>query len=292
MIVFAYACLRRELQALVARQPNRGTLPNADDIHQIRIATRRLRVALRMFRHVLPAKRAAAFRKDLRRLARALGEVRDLDVYAESFRTYLASVPAERLPEFGGYELHLRRAHSAARNDLGSLFATDEHTQLLASLETFVDGAPSLGALRRWQSFRIRDAAEKYLHNSRRRVLKLGRRVRDHTRPKALHRLRIRAKRLRYELEFFREIYPALGEAAKGAKALQDALGEYQDACTATQRLEEYGRTLRRSIPGATTAVDELLASQKHKADEARRAFPAEWRRFEQILDRTELTAS
>ena len=55
--------------------------------------------------------------------ARALGEVRDLDVYAENFRTYLQAIPPEQVQDLGGYELHLRRARSEARNDLTELFA-------------------------------------------------------------------------------------------------------------------------------------------------------------------------
>src|SRR5262245_50429545 len=140
MISFAYACLRRELDSLLAHRPRPGELPPPEDIHQLRIATRRLRTALRLFRHLLPAKQAESLRKELRWFARALGDVRDLDVYAENFRAYAQTLPPEQLPELGGYELHLRRARAEARNELGALVADERYTALLASLEPLLDG--------------------------------------------------------------------------------------------------------------------------------------------------------
>src|SRR5262249_45288045 len=94
MIVFAYDCLRRELKDLVRRQPAERTALTTDDVHRMRIAMRRLRVALRLFRRMLP-RAAQDFRKDLRSFARALGDVRDVDVHAETFRTFAQTIPAD-----------------------------------------------------------------------------------------------------------------------------------------------------------------------------------------------------
>jgi CHAD domain-containing protein len=209
-------------------------------------------------------------------------------VYAENFRTYLQSIPADELQNLGGYELHLRRERAEARGNLGALFASDRYASLLASFGRFLEGAPTEAALRRWRSFRIRDGVKKYLKRSARRVLKLGGKIDSDSPAKRLHRLRIRAKRLRYELEFFREVYPSLDRAAKAAKRLQDVLGEHQDACTASERLTDYARSLatrgarRRAIP---PALDHLLRGQEQKAREMRDAFAAEWRRFERTLE-------
>ena len=55
-----------------------------------------------------------------------------------------------------------------------------------------------------------------------------------------LHDLRIKTKRLRYELEFFADVYPPLKQTAKECKALQDLLGTHQDVYAATARLRRY----------------------------------------------------
>ena len=52
MIVFAYDCLRREFKELASRRPVEGKPPSIDDVHRMRIAMRRLRVALRLFRRM------------------------------------------------------------------------------------------------------------------------------------------------------------------------------------------------------------------------------------------------
>jgi CHAD domain-containing protein len=292
MIEFAYACLRREFDSLVEHAPPPGELPTPNTIHQLRIATRRLRTALRLFRHMLPAK-VAKLRKELRWFARALSEVRDLDVYAENFRAYLQTLPPDQLQDLGGYELHLRRARAEARNQLGAVFDDERYAALIGGFRALLDGAPLPSAVRRWRSFRISDGFKKYLRASAKRVQKLGRKIGSRAHAEELHKLRIRTKRLRYELEFFTEVYPSLESTARATKALQDVLGEHQDACTASSRLRRYARSLPAREDGATApaALRYLLESQRRKAEEARRAFGYEWRRFVKTIARTKLAA-
>ena len=286
MIVFAYDCLRREFAELLARKPVESTAPSADDVHRMRIAMRRLRVALRLFRRILP-RAAKDFRRDLRAFARSLGMVRDVDVHAETFRSFAETIPAEGLAELGGYELHLRRERADARNRMSERFGDDCYDELLTAFAAFLDNAPSPGAERRWRSFKVSDGVDKYLKKSLKRVLKLGRKVGAQAHDKDLHRLRIRSKRLRYELEFFAVAYKSLDKAAEEAKALQDLLGAHQDACTAADRLGDYARSLRKHggepLP---PALARLAESERQRAREVRESFPAEWRRFERSVAR------
>lgn len=285
MIVFAYECLRREFQDLVDRKPAEPAAPTADDVHRMRIAMRRLRVALRMFRRMLP-RAAKDLRKDLRAFARALGEVRDVDVHAENFRAYAQTIPAEGLAELGGYELHLRRERAEARIRMSEQFGDDQYDELLKDFAAFLDNAPSAGAERRWRSFKVSDGVDKYLKKSLKRVLKLGRKVGAEAHAKDLHRLRIRAKRFRYELEFFAYAYKSLDKAAAEAKALQDLLGAHQDACTAESRLADYARSLRKHGGELPAALARLADSEHQRARDVRQSFPAEWRRFERSVAR------
>jgi len=286
MIVFAYECLRREFQELVDRKPAEAAAPTADDVHRMRIAMRRLRVALRMFRRMLP-RAAKSLRKDLRAFARALGDVRDVDVHAETFRAYAQTIPAEDLAELSGYELHLRRERAEARARMSERFSDERYDELLKDFSTFLDDAPSAGAERRWRSFKVSDGVDKYLKKSLKRVLKLGRKVGSEAHAKDLHRLRIRAKRFRYELEFFAFAYKSLDKAATEAKALQDLLGAHQDACTAADRLADYARYLRKHGGGELPAALARLAESEHqRSRDVRQSFPTEWRRFERSVAR------
>jgi CHAD domain-containing protein len=286
MIVFAYECLRREFEDLAARRPSHDKPPSTEDVHRMRIAMRRLRVALRLFKRMLP-REAKEFRKGLRAFARALSDTRDLDVHADVFRTYAQTVPAESLADLGGYELHLRRERTEARARMVERFSDDRYDELLDSFAALLEDAPSAGAARRWHSFKVSDGVDKYLKKSLKRVLKLGRKVGDEAHAKDLHRLRIRAKGLRYELEFFAIAYKSLDKAALEAKALQDLLGEHQDACTASERLERYARSLRKHAGAPMpAALDRLAETERQRARDVRQAFPAEWRRFERSVAR------
>ena len=297
MIVLGYRCLQREFQALITRQPTQGSKPSTDDVHQMRIATRRLRVALRLFGHMLPRPQAKELKRELRWFARTLGTVRDLDVHAHSFRSYLRGATPEHVQLLGDYEMQLRRDRTAARTALAAQFATPRYTEFMATFAAVLDGAPSAAALRRWKSFRISDGAAEYLRTSKKRVFKLGREIGPDAQAKDLHRLRIRAKRLRYELEFFLEVYPELDAAAKATKGLQDLLGACQDSRLAGERLAAYTRALRRwrqEVPARVPrpVLGQWEAHQTQVGQEARLAFPAEWARFVHELKNTALNAA
>ena len=69
MIALAYRCLRREYRALLKQQRQRAPTPTPEDVHQTRIATRRMRVALKLFGALLPRRATARLTKELRWLS-------------------------------------------------------------------------------------------------------------------------------------------------------------------------------------------------------------------------------
>lgn len=278
-IVFAYAALQRELDGLTATRPRNPAAPTAHEIHQLRVAARRLRVALRLFRDMLPSKEVARLRAELRWFAGELGAVRDLDVYTDSFRAYARQMPARQRRELGAYELYLRRERAEARNRLPATFSAPRYAALFDAATAFLAGGPSAGALHRWRTLTARAGIAQSLRKSLSRVRRLGNRITGRSTPRELHELRIGAKRLRYELEFFAHVYPALAVHAKAVKALQDLLGEHQDAYEATARLRQYAKQL--SAPARLPpALAELRLRQLHHARGIRRSFAAAWQRF------------
>jgi CHAD domain-containing protein len=290
LILLGFRCMQREFDTLVARGPRSGAAPTADDVHQMRIALRRLRVALRLFGHMLPSREAAELKHELRWLARGLGVVRDLDVHAAEFRDHVRGTSPQGASDLGDYELDLRRQRAAARTELRALLASDRYRALLTMLERLVGAGPSQAALRRFKSFSIRDGAVAHLRRSRKRVLALGRKLDADSNADDLHRLRIRAKRLRYELEFFREPYAELSTTIAAVKELQDVLGADRDALLGAARLKEYRSKLRgRRRDGAlpVAALDAWAARQAEAGLIARQQLPATWRRLTVALKKS-----
>jgi len=281
-IVFAHAVLRREAAALTANKPQSESAPTPDEIHQLRVAARRLRVALRLFGRMLPSTDAARFGAELRWFASSLGDARDLDVYAESFKAYLQALAPEQRGELSGYQLYLRRERAEARARAAAAVVSPRAAALLARLEQFAAAGPSAGALRRWGSVSVRDAVRRGIARSVGRVRRLGSELTTRARPAELHGLRIKVKRLRYELEFFANVYPPLKEPATECKALQDLLGTHQDVYAALARLRRYAALNRKQGTDAALppALVELRKQQLALAREVRRSFRAQWPAF------------
>ena len=148
----------------------------------------------------------------------------------------------------------------------------------MTAFAEFAASEPSSGVRRRWRSLQIRDAVHGDLRESLKRVLKLGRKVDNDSPPERLHKLRIRAKRLRYEGEFYMDFYPELRELTRGTKRLQDMLGAYRDACNAADRLRALKPRYKQSSK-TKAAIAPLIRAQNESAAEVRRRFPKEWRR-------------
>jgi CHAD domain-containing protein len=281
-IVFAHAVLKREATALAANKPQVASAPAPEEIHQLRVAARRLRVALRLFGRMLPSKDAAHFKTELRWFAGSLGDVRDLDVYTESIKAYVQGLPPEQRGGMSGYQMYLRRECGQARAAAAAAVASPRAAALLADLEQFASKGPSAGALRRWSSLTVGDAMRQGVRRSVSRVRKLGNALIVRARPAELHELRIKAKRLRYELEFFADVYPPLKQTAKECKALQDLLGMHQDIYAGSARLRHYAALLRKQDGDAVLppALLELRKRQLGVARELRRSFRAQWPAF------------
>ncbi len=204
-----------------------GALASEDPeyIHQMRVATRRLRAALRLFGPVLPGHLTASLRDPLAELTRQLGMARDLDVLlSEIANPVLAALPDEpRLPALASDITNRRYAARALAVAL--LAAPDYGRILLAALESLhalpaID--PAAPGLAGFATSRLRRLRKKL----RQLVAAAG--IND---PSTLHALRIGVKRIRYALEFFSPLAPAKAScrAIRVLARVQDTLGQLND---------------------------------------------------------------
>ena len=281
LFLLAQRIFRSELEALSANLRPRRELPLPQEIHQSRIALRRLRVALSVFRDFMPAQ-IEHFRVEFRWLAQALGEMRDLDVYEETLRGTDGDVPLPAVVKSS-----IARLRKDASKRLVSLLGSKRFAELQRSFAEFAGSDLPPGVQRRWRSLRIRDAIEGDLRKSLQRVLKAGRKIDVESPPEELHELRIRAKRLRYEAEFYTAFAEGLSVLSRGAKQIQDLLGAQRDALAAIERL----RALTRASKGDATAraaIAPLIRIQTERAGELSRRYPSAWRKFRKTAAKAE----
>ena len=219
-----------------------GLLSEADPeyLHQARVALRRLRAGLRLYRNSCPLP-ADELQAGLRALAAALGPARDWDVLC------LETLPAIQphfadVGEWGQFAAAAEARRRAMRQEmLGAIRQANPGRWLLQFHRWLAEhGWRENSACRLAQLDTLSRFAAQALHKGRRRIRRMGRDF-SHLSPEQRHALRIAIKRQRYAAEFFRNLYPEqAGSRYVRALALaQDALGRANDARVAQDRLHD-----------------------------------------------------
>ena len=226
-----------QLRRLLLNDPGARLGRDPEAVHDMRVAARRLRAAWRAFEAGVPDRLRSRLGRDLKWLGRCLGRVRDLDVELQSLHDSVAALPVARRRGIGPYRIHLQTQRAQCQRDLLQALDSPRYFDLLARIE---DLAASTVPPPRSAAARARTAAvgRRAIKRAFRRLLDRGAAIDRDPSAEDLHALRIRAKRLRYVLEFLRELTGAPGRRlAKQLVRLQDLLGTFNDAQVATRRL-------------------------------------------------------
>ena len=257
--------------------------PPAHDIHQARVATRRLRSDLKTFRPALDPIWVRHSRDEFRWLGSALGNVRDVDVLMSGLSSEDVASPTDAA---GQRELlgHLSEQRRSACRQLAE--AMDDARYLLLLDRLHAGGQkPPFRAM--WGSAHsknrspvadssARAALPRLVRRSWRSLQKQVRRAGDHPTNGDLHRIRIKAKQLRYASE---AAVPVLGGRARrtaiAAEKLQTVLGEHHDAVTAEEWL--WSEALVGS-PWTSFTAGRLTSQERRRQRRLRRRWPAVWR--------------
>jgi triphosphatase len=227
---------------ILAFAPLAATLDatGSDAVHQMRVAVRRARSAVSIFRPAVEPGALDSINDSLRSLGRQLGPSRDWDVFSdETMPVIREALPNDaRLERLAAAAARRRRDHRSA---LSAYLAGAEFRKLGIELAWFTatlsaraatgDQAPSLPGF-----------SAAVLQHRWKKLLSSGKRMQQMDVP-ALHGVRLRAKRARYAAEMFATLYH--GKTAhrfiRRLSALQQRLGVLNDGAVATHLLEELG---------------------------------------------------
>jgi triphosphatase len=246
-IAQAFVCVAQVcLQQLQQNQERLLESDDAEYLHQMRVALRRLRAGLQLFKPALPASFLEHWQPIWRDLGRQLGKARDWDVFATQMLPPLAAA----LPGQAEIQLLSRASeHQRAlcRQTLRAVIRDDAHASLMLDFSAalfappFVDSpdkAPDVPAAGDLKNF-----ARRRLKRQARRATALAARVSELDAGQR-HQMRIAFKKLRYALEFFARFLPArrLKPYHQKLTALQDALGELNDLQGAAALLTRVGK--------------------------------------------------
>lgn len=276
-----------------------GTCKGADieALHDMRVATRRQRAIFRLVARYFHGAPIRSFRDELRTLAGRLGAVRDFDVLIEAARNY-RSTAGVRAPEALEPLLEeWRTRRSIARDELVAYLHSYDYRAFKERYKTFlsstyvgIEGAVTGDSLR---PRLVRDILPAKIWRQYRKVRKYETALEDAPPIETLHALRIEGKRLRYLLEFFRDVLgPEVDGAIEAMTALQDHLGELHDADVTVGLLQDFLMRSKQSPLGAdvTDAVREYLKIKEARLRRLYRTFERPWRRVARKRFRKSLT--
>ncbi|GAA4234482.1 CHAD domain-containing protein [Streptosporangium album] len=261
--------LSAQADALLAQDP-RVRQAEEDAVHQMRVASRRLRSALKSFASVIEG--TDPLQEELKWLGQILGEVRDLEVVRERFARRLDSLDGELIvgPVRARLSSDLLDAEHEAYDRIREMLGGERYFALLDALDDLT-GSPTLTQAARRPAGTLDALAAK----SWRRVTRAYARAQAADDPvvrePAMHDVRKAAKRARYTAETL-----GMKKLAGRAEAVQETLGAHLDGVVAQGRLAAEAEAARR-LGEDTFTYGVLSGLERAAAERAFEEFPRLW---------------
>lgn len=218
--------------AEIAANQHTAALGQVDAVHRMRVGITRLRAAVSFFAPMSTDKIWPELKDELRWLNRALGSARDVDVVVENLRHQ-----RYRKLTLEGIDRDLERRSKQTRTRLNTALRSARFHRFLASASDWIDHGPWT-ARTDARSVSLQDQpigpfCERRIARWQQRLIRDGSELTD-MKEERRHRLRIRAKRLRYMLEMLSTVCPdrylrPFGGMEKPIKRLQRSLGDLGD---------------------------------------------------------------
>ncbi len=262
--------LKKQLKQLAAQDEGIREGTDLEYVHRARVATRRLRAAMKFFDECFDARCGKRWRREIRRLTRELGDARDKDVQIEYVRSALAEIHEPQ------YVLGIAR-----------LLVTFEHqresvqVRVLRALDRFREGRTAdeiSAAIKPMADRQTADPSECVLQRAEEQIvsrldelLSYQSSLADAADQQRHHAMRIAAKRLRYTMEICRGAYAGrLDPFLASVKEVQGLLGEIHDRDVSGAHLDALLADERDQL-GATYGHDKPLERIKPGIEHLRR---------------------
>jgi CHAD domain-containing protein len=240
-VIMAYA--RAQVATLLLFDPLvRQDMPDA--VHQMRVASRRLRSMLSSFGQVLRRDECRSLGAELKWLGDTLGTARDAEVLAARLHDSLEQMPPEQVigPVAARVRIHFAPAEAGARSAVLEALDSDRYLALLDSLDRLLADPPLTADAAGPAGEVLRPAVRRTRRRLHRRLRRASRTAAGPDRDVALHQARKAAKHARYSAE---AVSPVFGKPARRfanrVKKIQSVLGDHHDSVVARAAIRELG---------------------------------------------------
>ena len=237
-----------------------------DSIHQMRVATRRLRSTLQAFPMIVPEPATRHLREDLKWLGGLLGDARDGDVLSDYLRTELDGLPTELVigPAKARVTVHFAPREASARAGVREALNSPRYLGMLDELDRLIGDPPLTAEAAEPAAEVLPRAVARAGRRTMRRMRRARRAPAGTARDLRLHDTRKAAKRARYAAE---AAGPASGKRARRfachMKRVQSVLGDHNDAVLAAAEVREIG--IQAHLAGENAFSFGLLHERAHQ---------------------------
>ncbi len=278
--------LRFHFRRMLQHEPGTRLGQDIEALHDMRVATRRMRAAARIFGDFFDPQRFQPLVKGLRRTGRALGAVRDLDVLLHKTQRYADDLPPDQRAGLDPLLAAWRAQREAARQRMIQYLDSPRYADFVDALGMFV-AAEGIGVREPLAGTepapsRVCDVVPLAVYE-RLAAVRAYEPFLPHADVPTLHALRIAFKRLRYTLEFFQEVLgPEAPEIIRETVIMQDHLGDLNDANVACGLIVAFLGHWHQEQPAGVRieGVTNYLAVKQAEMIHLVETFPAAWARF------------
>lgn len=256
---------------------------DSEFVHQARVATRRMRMALRLFHDAVPDISRQYLENELKWLGAALGEVRDIDVFLlnlDRFQQQLEYFPLKKKKAFANW---VRKQRRVPLKNLLKTLGSSRYRRFRGRTVRFCHKRLSTRPRAALASKTIREMAPLLIFNLLDAVLVQGQSVLAHPKLKEFHKLRIRMKQLRYACEFVAPAYnTSLTPFINRTVELQDCLGEIQDTVFTKNFIDSLSVNWKKKNfdPSMAFVLGEMYRLQTDIAQDRQKRFYKIWTQF------------
>lgn len=289
---YAYGVLRGYFAAFLRHEPGTRLGEDPEALHDMRVASRRLRAALSTFGTALPP-RLEDFKAELKWIALCLGNVRDLDVQIEWLRNLRRDSAWEEGTALGPLIEDRVSLRLVEREALLQVLDSERYRTLLRELRAALIEGEEGGED---ASLAIRAYGAQILKKRHRQFERQAATLNDTSEPAAFHAVRIRAKRFRYTTEALAPLYAgAATRLVESIKQVQDVLGEHQDCAVTIEWLRQAARSDKPWPAMTFVRIGEVSEQQRYRMSELRaqatevlEGVEKPWRRLRKAANKAE----
>lgn len=271
--------LLADFVTMLKKEAGSRTGEDIEDVHQMRVATRRMRSAFRLLGEYYKVKPVRPYIRQIKKLARLLGRVRDLDVMICDLEQTCGTLDLEGQAGFNSIIEKLNKKRAQAREKLVAYLDSENYLDFVNGFAKFVtqNGKSAVPIeAEEVAPYQVRHVLPTLLHEHL-SVVRAYENVLENAEDATLHALRIEFKRLRYATAYFKDVLGSSGgDFIDEIKTIQDHLGRFNDISVAIDRL----RDLIEKEEITSESLNDYITRLEAEKIDLREKFAPVWTRF------------